>query len=131
VSNKTIDKPPEGQELKNVIEYLREIMQQAQFSAINISIAAKMIGKNYGRQSELGKALNDLATKSSDATSKIEELSKLATEGLNSFDYSSFKKRYEFDLKTLREIENSFSLMMADIKRVVNLLKRLNPEKQS
>ncbi|MBD3234618.1 MAG: hypothetical protein GF315_12910 [candidate division Zixibacteria bacterium] len=114
------------EEFKLVIDYMREIMQQAQFAAVNIAIAANLVSRSFGRDSELGKTLNKLASESSNANKRVEELSRIAIEGINSFDYRSFKKKLEIDPKTLRKIEETFSLIMADSEKAMNILKSLN-----
>ncbi len=114
------------QEFRLVIDYMREIMQQAQFAAVNIAIAANLVSRSFGRDSELGKTLNKLASESSNANKRVEELSKIAIEGINSFDYSSFTKKLEIDPKTLRKIEETFALIMEDSEKAMNILKSLN-----
>ncbi|PJA26669.1 MAG: hypothetical protein CO189_09585 [candidate division Zixibacteria bacterium CG_4_9_14_3_um_filter_46_8] len=114
------------QKFKLVIEYLREIMQQAQFVAVNIAIAADVASKSYGTESELGKALLNLASESTAATQRVEELSRVAIEGLNTFDYNSLTKKKDIDPQTLGRIEVSFEQILIQSKKVMEILKRLN-----
>ena len=114
------------QKFKLVFEYLREIMQQAQFVAVNIAIAADAVSKSFGKESELGKALLNLASESTVATQRVEELSRVAIEGLNTFDYNSLTKKKDIDPQTLGRIESSFEQILIQSKKVMEILKRLN-----
>ena len=111
---------------KLVIENITEIMQQAQFAAINIAIAANRINKRYGKNSELGKTLDKLASEVNDATKRIQGISQAAIEGINYFDHNSFSRKEEIEPGTLKKLEQSFAIILGNSKKVVDMLKQLN-----
>lgn len=115
------------QQLKIVIDTISEISQQAQFAAINIAIAANRVSKDYGKDSELGKTLEQLAAQVSDATKRIDSISKVAVEGLNYFDHKSLTYKAEIEPGTLKKLEESFAIILSSSKKVMDMLKRLRP----
>ncbi|MCP4633573.1 MAG: hypothetical protein GY855_11650 [candidate division Zixibacteria bacterium] len=125
--NVKTNKIPHEERFHLILQTMGEVLQQAQFAAVNIAIAANRICKDYGKDSEIGRSLENLASQVSDATKKIETISNIAIEGINTFDYRSFTQKNEIDPQTLKKLEESFSIIMGSSKKVIDLLKQLKP----
>ena len=131
MAEKTTTNELHEQGLKSIISSMSDIMQQAQFAAINIAIAADRVNKELGRDNELGRILDQLAAQVSDAMKRIECISKVATEGLNYFDFKSFtKKKDELESGTLKKLEESFTIILENSQKVMDLLKRIKPVRE-
>lgn len=126
MNEKTRTEQPQEQNLQILIETVSEILQQAQFAAVNIAIAANRICKQFGRNSELGKTLGQLADQVSDATKRIEEISKVAVEGVGDYDHNLLISRQDIEPGILKKLEDAFTIIISNSNKVMNILKHLN-----